>query len=48
MERLLRLAVPLVFVTLVLVPIPQWLRRRGEPGSHESYWRFLPHFFEVH
>lgn len=47
-ERLRRLGVPLVFVTVVLVPLPQWLRLRGETGSDESYLRFLPRFFDVH
>ncbi|MGN9911018.1 acyltransferase family protein [Phytohabitans sp. LJ34] len=47
-ERLRRLGVPLVFVTVALVPLPQWLRLRGETGSDESYPRFLPRFFDVH
>ncbi|MEU0955864.1 acyltransferase [Streptomyces niveus] len=47
-ERLLRLGVPLVFATLTIVPVPQWLRlRAADPGYHESYWEFLPQFFEV-
>jgi peptidoglycan/LPS O-acetylase OafA/YrhL len=46
-ERLRRLGVPLVFVTVALVPLPQWLRMRGETGSDESYLRFLPRFFDV-
>lgn len=48
-ERLLRLGVPLVFATLAIVPIPQWLRlRSADPAYDESYWRFLPRFFDVH
>ncbi|MFE9396251.1 acyltransferase family protein [Streptomyces flavidovirens] len=48
-ERLLRLGVPLVFASLALNPLPQWLRlRAADPGYHESYWRFWPHFFTVH
>nr|WP_128430646.1 acyltransferase [Streptomyces cyaneus] len=47
-ERLLRLGVPLVFATLVLCPLPQWLRlRAADPGYHESYWRFWPRFLTV-
>ncbi|MFD3516033.1 acyltransferase [Streptomyces sp. NPDC058657] len=49
-ERLLRLGVPLLFATLVLNPLPQWLRQRSSGGDHqhESYWRFLPRFYDVH
>ncbi|GGN79070.1 hypothetical protein GCM10011579_063030 [Streptomyces albiflavescens] len=48
-ERLLRLGVPLLFATVVLLPLPQWLRERASrPGHDESYLRFLPHFFDVH
>ncbi|MBA2813525.1 acyltransferase [Streptomyces sp. KM273126] len=48
-ERLLRLGVPLVFVTVVLNPLPQWLRARAaDPGHHESYWSFWPRFLTVH
>jgi len=46
-ERLLRLGVPLVFATLTLLPVPQWLRLRADPGYHESYPAFLPRFFDV-
>ncbi|KOU69220.1 membrane protein [Streptomyces sp. MMG1533] len=48
-ERLLRLGVPLVFATLVLCPLPQWLRlRAADPGYRESYWEFWPRFLTVH
>ncbi|WP_367325443.1 acyltransferase family protein [Streptomyces sp. HUAS ZL42] len=48
-ERLVRLGVPLVFATLALNPLPQWLRlRAADPGYHESYWRFWPRFLTVH
>nr|WP_221378083.1 acyltransferase [Actinoplanes polyasparticus] len=48
-ERLLRLGVPLVFATLTLVPVPQWLRlKAADPGYDESYPRFLLHFLDVH
>ncbi|MER6945273.1 acyltransferase [Nonomuraea sp. NPDC000554] len=47
-ERLRRLGVPLVFATITIIPVPQWLRLRGEPGHLESYLEFLPRFFRVH
>ncbi|GAA4042325.1 acyltransferase family protein [Streptomyces shaanxiensis] len=48
-ERLLRLGVPLVFATVVLCPLPQWLRlRAADAGYDESYWRFWPRFLTVH
>ncbi|MEU9793505.1 acyltransferase [Streptomyces sparsogenes] len=48
-ERLLRLGVPLVFATLTLLPLPQWLRlRAADPGYHESYGRFWLRFLTVH
>ncbi|MFJ6706784.1 MULTISPECIES: acyltransferase [unclassified Streptomyces] len=48
-ERLLRLGVPLVFATLALNPLPQWLRlRSADAGYHESYLGFLPRFYDVH
>ncbi len=47
-ERLLRLGVPLVFATLALNPLPQWLRlRSADAGHHESYVDFLPRFYDV-
>ncbi|CAL9614451.1 acyltransferase family protein [Streptomyces sp. enrichment culture] len=47
-ERLLRLGVPLVFGTVVLCPLPQWLRlRAAEPGDDTSYWAFWPRFLGV-
>jgi peptidoglycan/LPS O-acetylase OafA/YrhL len=47
-ERLLRLGVPLVFATLTIVPVPQYLRlRAADPGYAESYPRFLVRFFDV-
>jgi peptidoglycan/LPS O-acetylase OafA/YrhL len=48
-ERLLRLGIPLVFATLTIIPVPQWLRlRAADPDYHESYLRFLPRFFTMH
>ncbi|MCO4699716.1 acyltransferase [Streptomyces sp. RO-S4] len=47
-ERLLRLGVPLVFGTVVLCPLPQWLRlRAADPGHDESYVRFWVRFLTV-
>jgi peptidoglycan/LPS O-acetylase OafA/YrhL len=47
-ERLLRLGVPLVFGTLVLCPLPQWLRlRAADPGYDESYGHFWLRFLTV-
>ncbi|QYC42672.1 glucans biosynthesis protein [Nonomuraea coxensis DSM 45129] len=46
-ERLRRLGVPLVFGTVALVPVPQWLRMRGETGERISYLEFLPRFFRI-
>src|SRR5215212_3085144 len=48
-ERLLRLGVPLVFATLTIIPVPQWLRlKAADPGYDESYLEFLRRFFDVH
>ncbi|MCG8970463.1 acyltransferase [Streptomyces sp. CL12-4] len=48
-ERLMRLGVPLVVATLVLNPLPQWLRlRSADADYHESYLGFLPRFYDVH
>ncbi|MFJ9659935.1 acyltransferase [Streptomyces griseoflavus] len=47
-ERLLRLGVPLVFGTVVLCPLPQWLRQRAAgPGHDEAYGRFWARFLTV-
>ncbi|MFE6622335.1 acyltransferase family protein [Streptomyces sp. NPDC057740] len=47
-ERLLRLGVPLVFATVVLCPLPQWLRlRAADPAYDESYGRFWLRFLTV-
>ncbi|UUU22306.1 acyltransferase family protein [Streptomyces sp. DSM 40750] len=48
-ERALRLGVPLVFASLALNPLPQWLRlRAADPAYDEPYWRFWPRFLTVH
>ncbi|MER5646772.1 acyltransferase family protein [Streptosporangium sp. NPDC002524] len=46
-ERMRRIAVPLVFATVAIVPVPQWLRLRADPAHRESYLEFLPRFFRV-
>ena len=46
-ERLRRLLVPLLFGIAVIVPPQIWLRLRGDPAYHESYWTFLPRFFNI-
>ncbi|MEV8593660.1 acyltransferase [Streptomyces sp. NPDC052012] len=47
-ERLLRLGIPLVFATVVLCPLPQWLRlRAADPGYDESYGGFWARFLTV-
>lgn len=46
-ERVRRLLVPLVFGVLVIVPPQVWTRLRGDPAYDESYWQFLPRFYDV-
>jgi fucose 4-O-acetylase-like acetyltransferase len=46
-ERLRRLGVPLLFATVVLLPLPQWFRQRADPAYRESYIEFWPQFFHV-
>ncbi|MFF5342188.1 acyltransferase [Streptomyces althioticus] len=47
-ERLLRLGVPLVFGTVVLCPLPQWLRlRAADPAYGQSYPAFWARFLDV-
>lgn len=43
-ERLLRLGVPLVFASLTIIPVPQWIRA----GADEPYLEFLRRYFDVH
>jgi hypothetical protein len=33
--------------TVLLVPLPVWLRLRADPGYTESYWAFWPRFFRI-
>ncbi len=45
-ERLLRLGLPLLVITVLVTPIPQWIRAlQTEPGL--GYLEFLPRFFDV-
>ena len=46
-ERVRRLLVPLVFGVLVIVPPQIWTRLRADPRYDESYWQFLPRFFDA-
>jgi Acyltransferase family len=46
-ERLGRLLVPFVVGLVVLVPPMFYVARLGEPGFHESYWRFWLRFLDV-
>jgi hypothetical protein len=46
-RRVRRLLVPLVAGTVLLVPLPVWLRLRADPGYTESYAAFWPRFFRV-
>ena len=46
-RRVRRLLVPLVAGTVLLVPLPVWLRLRADPGYTESYWAFWPRFFRI-
>ncbi|MCP8707124.1 acyltransferase [Streptomyces sp. AC04842] len=47
-ERLLRLGVPLVVGTVVLCPLPQWLRlRAADPAYDEPYPTFWGRFLSV-
>ncbi len=46
-RRARRLLVPLVSGTVLLVPLPVWLRLRADPGYTESYRAFWPRFFRV-
>lgn len=45
-ERLLRLGVPLLVITVLVTPVPQWIRARAtEPDL--GYLEFLPRFFDA-
>ncbi|MGZ3465322.1 MAG: acyltransferase family protein [Gemmatimonadaceae bacterium] len=45
-ERVLRVLLPLVVGTLVLVPPQVYLERRLRGQFDGSFWSFLPHFFD--
>ena len=46
-ERVQRLLVPLIVGVVIIVPPQVWTRLRGNDGYNESYWDFLPRFFDV-
>jgi len=46
-ERLARLFVPFVVGLVLLVPPMFYLGRLGQPGFHESYWRFWLRFLDI-
>ena len=46
-RRARRLLLPLVAGTVLLVPLPVWLRLRADPGYTESYLEFWPRFLRV-
>ena len=46
-ERVKRLLVPLVFGTIVLMPIPVWFRLRIDPSYTQSYLSFWADFLRV-
>ncbi|MCA5892830.1 acyltransferase family protein [Isoptericola sp. NEAU-Y5] len=46
-ERLLRLGVPLLVATVLLLPFPVWVRERTRSASDLSYPEFYPRFFDV-
>ena len=45
-ERVIRVLLPLVVGTLVLVPPQVYLERRLHGQFDRSFWQFLPHFFD--
>ena len=47
LERVRRLAVPLLFGTLVIVPPQVWIRLQGSVDHVEPYWQFLSRFFDI-
>ncbi|MFC7877841.1 acyltransferase family protein [Isoptericola sp. NPDC057391] len=46
-ERLLRLGVPLLVATVLLLPFPVWVRERTREGSDLSYAELYRRFFDV-
>jgi len=47
LERTKRLLVPLIFGVLVLIPPQVYIGLHQDPDYDESYWDFLPQFFDV-
>lgn len=46
-ERLLRLGVPLLVATVLLLPFPVWVRERTREGSDVSYAELYRQFFDM-
>ena len=46
-ERFRRLFIPLVFGVLVFVPPQVYIGLHQDPAYAESYWAFLPRFFNI-
>jgi surface polysaccharide O-acyltransferase-like enzyme len=46
-ERTKRLLVPFIFGVVVVIPPLTYIELLGKPGHHQSYWSFLPRFFDV-
>ncbi|NCF67495.1 MAG: acyltransferase family protein [Chloroflexi bacterium] len=46
-ERFRRLFIPLFFGVLVLIPPQVYIGLHQDPAYSESYWEFLPRFFDV-
>jgi hypothetical protein len=46
-ERSRRLFIPLLFGVLVLIPPQVYIDLHSDPAYSESYWEFLPRFFDV-
>lgn len=46
-ERFRRLFIPLLFGVLVLIPPQVYIGLQSDPAYSDSYWEFLPRFFDV-
>jgi glucan biosynthesis protein C len=47
-ERVQRLVVPFVFGVLAIVPLQVYFHlKQVDPALSQTYWQFLPHFFDV-
>jgi Acyltransferase family len=45
-ERTVKLVIPFVLGTILLVPPQIWIERLADGRTHEGFLRFFPHFFE--